>query len=380
MKKWPEDAQSDGPRTAQPAARVETPATPEPAGHQDEATVSDTAPDTGAIADAGQPASGDAADAPDSVDGVGAEGAVAGEAQEDAADGRIAEAAVDAGIADAAATRATAVDNPEGEAPAASEETPAASADPSAGAPSGAAATAPDAEKTRAASEEPPAHCADAPAHDPANPPAHEPPDVTVRPAPVPSAGAAPAEPAAAPPPDADRDDRPVFVDASGRRGRRFRRLGMGVAVACAGYGAVIAATLLSGNSTAPWLPVPGQGDDKPAGQVHVSPRPSASSVPSLSGPGAVTGTGLPASPGATAVRDGGSLGPTPGGPKVAASGTGAPSAPTDSPSATAPSPGASPTPSASGGATSPAPTSSPTRARRTPPGRARHSHVPLPL
>src|SRR5690606_40866424 len=64
----------------------------------------------------------------------------------------------------------------------------------------------------------------------------------------------------------------PVFVDESGRRGRRYRRIGLAVGLACAGYAVVIVATLLSGNSDAPWLPVPGQEADAPAGQVDTSP------------------------------------------------------------------------------------------------------------
>ncbi|MGW3496918.1 hypothetical protein [Streptomyces sp. NPDC001020] len=71
-----------------------------------------------------------------------------------------------------------------------------------------------------------------------------------------------------------DGADGPVFVDASGRRSRRFRRIGMAVAVACAVYAAVIVATLMSGNSNAPWLPVPGQRDDAPASRVDASPLP----------------------------------------------------------------------------------------------------------
>ncbi|WP_461076129.1 hypothetical protein [Streptomyces deserti] len=69
--------------------------------------------------------------------------------------------------------------------------------------------------------------------------------------------------------------DGPVFVDASGRRSRRLRRIGMIVGLACAGYAAVIAVTVLSGNSDAPWLPVPGQRDEQPAGQVDTSPEPA---------------------------------------------------------------------------------------------------------
>ena len=60
--------------------------------------------------------------------------------------------------------------------------------------------------------------------------------------------------------------DGPVFVDESGRRSRRYRRLGMVVGMACAVYAVVILVTLLSGNSNAPWIPVPGQQEDQPAG------------------------------------------------------------------------------------------------------------------
>ncbi|CAM5522401.1 Translation initiation factor IF-2 OS=Streptomyces pilosus OX=28893 GN=GCM10010280_62350 PE=4 SV=1 [Streptomyces pilosus] len=69
--------------------------------------------------------------------------------------------------------------------------------------------------------------------------------------------------------------DGPVFVDESGRRSRRYRRIGMAVGLACAGYAAVIVATLVSGNSDAPWLPVPGQQQqEQPAGKVETSPQP----------------------------------------------------------------------------------------------------------
>ncbi|WP_189184708.1 hypothetical protein [Streptomyces albiflavescens] len=120
-----------------------------------------------------------------------------------------------------------------------------------------------------------------------------------------------------------DGSDGPVFVDASGRRSRRFRRLGILVGIACAVYAVVIVATLVSGNSNAPWLPVPGQQDDPPAGQVDTSPLPAESVSPS--------GTGS-ASPGASATASDG----------------------------TTPSPGASPTPDASGTAADPGTSSDP--------------------
>ncbi|MFY1678495.1 hypothetical protein [Streptomyces sp. WMMC905] len=73
--------------------------------------------------------------------------------------------------------------------------------------------------------------------------------------------------------------DRPVFVDTSGRRGRRVRRLGLAVGVASAGYAVVMVATLLSGNSAAPWLPVPARPGET-AGQVETDPRPAESPEP----------------------------------------------------------------------------------------------------
>ncbi|MGQ4419109.1 hypothetical protein ACN6LA_006216, partial [Streptomyces sp. SAS_269] len=77
--------------------------------------------------------------------------------------------------------------------------------------------------------------------------------------------------------------DSPVFVDASGRRSRTFRRLGMIVGLACAVYAVIIVATLFSGSSDAPWVPVP-QNKDKPAGQVDSSPVPAESAEPSATG------------------------------------------------------------------------------------------------
>ncbi|MFE0327497.1 hypothetical protein ACFW08_11985 [Streptomyces sp. NPDC058960] len=81
-----------------------------------------------------------------------------------------------------------------------------------------------------------------------------------------------------------DGSEGPVFVDESGRRGRRLRRIGIAIGVACAAYAAVIVATLLSGSSAAPWLPVPREQEDAPASEVDSSPLPSRSAQPSVSG------------------------------------------------------------------------------------------------
>ncbi|MFI6340626.1 hypothetical protein [Streptomyces sp. NPDC050535] len=100
-----------------------------------------------------------------------------------------------------------------------------------------------------------------------------------------------------------EASDGPVFVDESGRRSRRYRRLGMLVGLACAVYAVVILATLLSGNSNAPWIPMPGQQEEQPAGQVDTTPLPAETASP--------TGTAS-VSPGATATASDGTT-PEPG-------------------------------------------------------------------
>ncbi|MET9777134.1 hypothetical protein ABZ023_23185 [Streptomyces sp. NPDC006367] len=144
-------------------------------------------------------------------------------------------------------------------------------------------------------------------------------------------AGAGPVKPAAS-----DSSDGPVFVDASGRRSRRFRRIGIAVGGVCAIYAVVIVGTLLSGNSDAPWLPVPGQEQGKPAGQVETTPRPTQSTQPSATG-GAVPSTSPSAGAGLTA--DPGAGVPVPGTSDTAEQ-PGASTRPRSSATATAPDPG----------------------------------------
>lgn len=172
---------------------------------------------------------------------------------------------------------------------------------------------------------------------------------------------------------DRDRDPSggPVFVDASGRRRRTFRRLGMFAGIACAVYAVVIVATLLSGSSDAPWLPVPGQNEDKPAGQVDISPAPDDSARPS-GRTGAAPGTGPGVAGGA----------PSPGG-SAAASGRGAGTAgqpgasPDPQPTATNPTSGAG---SAGGSSPDAAPTApTPSATSATPTGPAGGSAGPSP-
>lgn len=126
--------------------------------------------------------------------------------------------------------------------------------------------------------------------------------------------------------------DGPVFVDESGRRSRRYRRIGILAGIACAIYAVVIVATLLSGNSNASWLPVPGRGEDKEAGQVENSPLPADPAEPT-GADGVLPGV----SPGVSPSLSGGTT-PSPG-----ASAT----APGASASASAPGPSADPEPTA---------------------------------
>ncbi|MFI1566271.1 hypothetical protein ACH4ZX_24985 [Streptomyces sp. NPDC020490] len=167
-----------------------------------------------------------------------------------------------------------------------------------------------------------------------------------------------------------DGSDRPVFVDESGRRSRRFRRIGVAIGLACAVYAVVIVMTLLSGSSDAPWLPVPGQKDEQPADEVDTSPQPSGTADPSGTagaspGASATTTDGATASPGAAGV--------TPGASGGAGQGASADPQPSASTSTSKPGTGVSPpvpslsadpvTPSAgpsTGGSTTAAPSESP--------------------
>ncbi|MFI6061562.1 hypothetical protein [Streptomyces sp. NPDC051286] len=141
--------------------------------------------------------------------------------------------------------------------------------------------------------------------------------------------------------------DGPVFVDESGRRSKTFRRLGWALAAVCACYAVTLVATLLSGNSTAPWLPLSGQNQHKKAEEVRVSPTPSGTAdavVPVGGAPGTTV-----ADP-ATDVR-------------AKPSGSAGSSAPSASASSTAPSKkptvGATHTGDTAGGGTKPAPATS---------------------
>ena len=183
-----------------------------------------------------------------------------------------------------------------------------------------------------------------------------------------------------------DASDGPVFVDESGRRSRRYRRIGITVALACGVYAVVIVVTLLSGNSNAPWLPVPGQNADQPAGEVDTTDGPADSAGSSGDGTGTGTGTGpgtgaappgtvptaadgsTPTAKGTGSAAPGASAGPgkpgTSAGPSPTATsttpgpGTGAVD-PSTSPTPTQNSPSPEPSTSTGGGSTSPDPSAS---------------------
>ncbi len=173
--------------------------------------------------------------------------------------------------------------------------------------------------------------------------------------------------------PVAKEADRPVFVDESGRRSRRFRRLGIAIGLACAVYAVVIVVTLLSGNAAAPWVPLPAPGsDEQPSSKVKESPQQSDATSPS---PDA---SGLPdASVDPSAIVDP-SAGVNP--PAGSTVGPGAPAAPGSAPAAsTKPQPSASSTkkdtpgsstpPATGGGGSSPDPGPSSTDPGSTDPG-----------
>ncbi|GAB3181883.1 hypothetical protein [Streptomyces incanus] len=150
-----------------------------------------------------------------------------------------------------------------------------------------------------------------------------------------------------------DVADGPVFVDESGRRSRLYRRIGLAVGLACAAYAIVIVATLLSGNSNAPWVPVPGQEEEQPAGKVETSPRPAE--------PDASPGSGTDPAPGAEPTA--GDADPLPssgaglpaGGVTVPEGGSGETTGPSSTPTRATPGPG-----TGAGGPTTTAPAAPP--------------------
>ncbi|MDX3239555.1 hypothetical protein PV392_28480 [Streptomyces sp. ME03-5709C] len=91
-----------------------------------------------------------------------------------------------------------------------------------------------------------------------------------------------------------DDPERPVFVDTSGRRGRKLRRIGWIIGAICVGYAAVVAVSLAGADSRAPWLMIPGEDDEDtpPAVSADPSARPSAPASPSGGPTGIASFTG----------------------------------------------------------------------------------------
>ncbi|MFI7006742.1 hypothetical protein [Streptomyces sp. NPDC050145] len=123
--------------------------------------------------------------------------------------------------------------------------------------------------------------------------------------------------------PAPDDKEVPVFVDDSGRRSRTFRRIGVAVGMACAAYAVVVVATLLSGNSSAPWLPMEAEHKG-PAGQVDTEPLLPADSATPTASPGDTPSPGVSGSvsPGAS-TEPGASTAPATGTPDDTPTGAG---------------------------------------------------------
>ncbi|MGW4440241.1 hypothetical protein ACWELO_31645 [Streptomyces sp. NPDC004596] len=168
--------------------------------------------------------------------------------------------------------------------------------------------------------------------------------------------------------------DGPVFVDESGRRSRTFRRLGVLVGLACAVYAVIIVATLFSGSSDAPWVPVPGQDENAPASQVDAPPLPSASTDPTPGSSAPATSAESPAAPAGTVPGTGSTPGPGPGTSAGQAPAAGTSAGPGTGQPATSPvSPaGSTPGPSTPGTGASPGPSHS------TAGGKGREAHRPV--
>ncbi|MFF9867783.1 hypothetical protein ACF1G0_20545 [Streptomyces sp. NPDC013953] len=145
-------------------------------------------------------------------------------------------------------------------------------------------------------------------------------------PGPAPHTSPGPAGPAPQEP-----SDGPVFVDESGRRSKKLRRLGWVLAAACAVYAVTLVVAVIGGNSSAPWLLIPGPAGEEKADTTQVVPATSAS-------PGAGDTTGD--TPGAPAPTDStGAVIPRPSGP---ASSDGIPAGPADPRSSASPATGPS--------------------------------------
>lgn len=165
-----------------------------------------------------------------------------------------------------------------------------------------------------------------------------------------------------------ESDEGPVFVDESGRRSKKLRRIGWVLAAACACYAITLAAALVGGDSSAPWMPGLGQAGDQKPEHVEIQPAPT-DLESAVATPGAPPGKPAPEDSVGTVPRPSGSsagssspaAAPPPAAtpaPRPASSGTGAdPGGGPAAPASSAPTPDT--TPSAGRGPSEPpAPTS----------------------
>ncbi|MFE7773210.1 hypothetical protein ACFU5O_04775 [Streptomyces sp. NPDC057445] len=138
-----------------------------------------------------------------------------------------------------------------------------------------------------------------------------------------------------------DSSDGPVFVDASGRRSKKLRRVGWVLAIACACYAITLVVALAGGNSKAPWLLIPGPEDEKNTSTVQEQPAATDSpadpvapgGTPGAPAPTDSTGAVIPQQPDGTSggprtsgrpsapAAPGPSTGPSDGGPDAGADG-----------------------------------------------------------
>lgn len=133
---------------------------------------------------------------------------------------------------------------------------------------------------------------------------------------------------------------RPVFVDASGRRQRRVRRLGYLLVIPAAAYVALLLSTVLGGPSVdSPYLPVPAAGDHRTGGTPigHTAPG-SAGRTPPAARKGSAPESGSRAAQPAPSAGTAGASAPP------SAAGTASPSAAPPATASAAPSATAVPT------------------------------------
>ncbi|WP_330175576.1 hypothetical protein OG875_19960 [Streptomyces sp. NBC_01498] len=113
-----------------------------------------------------------------------------------------------------------------------------------------------------------------------------------------------------------DSSDGPVFVDESGRRSKKLRRLGWVLAIASACYAVALVAALIGGSSSAPWLQIPGVSDKRDADKVEIqqppSDRPTVETTPGAGDLGPSPSDSASGSPSSTGPSADGSPSPDP--------------------------------------------------------------------